>query len=99
MAPEVNGNPLSVAEIARRIQRVETLLDERIVTRDMLNASEKLYEAREIAHAASTQALEARVSKLEGTNSKIVFAVLTAFLMLLVSIISQVIAATGGGTP
>lgn len=96
--PDGNGAP-TLTELGRRVLRVEALLDERIVTRDMLYSSEKLIEAREIAHSANTQALEARVNRLESTQSKLLFAILTAFLLLLVSILSQVVAATGGRTP
>lgn len=92
-----NGNgPPSLTEIARRVQRVEALLDERIVTRDMLAANDKLAEARELSHAATTQALEKRVDKLESANSKLLLGLISAFLLFLVSIITQLIQAAGG---
>jgi len=84
-----------VTELARRLQRVEGLLDERIVTTDMLRATEKLFEAREIAHHASTQVLEKRVEKLEAANQKLTFMLVGTFLALLVQFLVFILNLSG----
>ena len=89
-----NGTP-SVTEIARRLQRVEDKLDERIVTTDMLRATEKVLEAREIGHIAEVTALRERVSKLEASNGRLSFMVVAAFLTLLVQLLVQISTSTG----
>ncbi|HET7110270.1 MAG TPA: hypothetical protein VFI41_05325 [Gemmatimonadales bacterium] len=105
--PDSYTNGPSITEIARRLQRVEDRMDERTATVDQLRAveahcvdrivaSEKVQEAREIAHAAALQAQEARVAKLESSNSKLTFMVIAAFLTLLISFITQVLQVTGG---
>jgi hypothetical protein len=87
-----------MTEVARRLQRVEVLFDERIVTRDMLTATERLFEARELTHAAEVQNLQNRVGKLEGTNSKLLIGIVMAFIGLLISVLAQVLEASGGST-
>lgn len=62
------GNGPTVTELARRLQRVEDKLDERIATTDMLRAQEKLFEARELGHVATVASLESRVKTLEEAN-------------------------------
>jgi hypothetical protein len=100
-----DGTP-SLSELTRRVQRVEDLMDERIATveqvrtverncLDRIVATEKLTEARELTVAANLQAQEKRISKLESSNSKLTFMLIAAFLTMLVSIITQVLQATG----
>lgn len=93
--PETNGP--SVTELARRLQRVEGLMDERIVTRDMLLATEKLFEAKEIAASAELFSTKERLSKVEAAQSKFAFMLLGAFLMLLVQFIVLITTVTGKG--
>lgn len=94
--PEIQNGP-SVTEIARRLQRVEDKLDERIATVDMLRSSEKIYEAKEIAHTAEIYGVKDRISKIEAAQSKFAFMLLGAFLMLLIQTIVLVIQLTGKG--
>lgn len=61
----VQGNGPSVSDLARRVQRIEDRVDERIATTDMLRAQEKLFEARELGHITTIAALESRVKGLE----------------------------------
>lgn len=81
-------------------------MDERTATVDMVRAAErncidriiateKLQEARDLTQAATIQAQEARIARLEASNSRLTFMVIAAFLTLLVSIISQVLSAAG----
>src|SRR5690349_3020267 len=83
-----NGSP-SVTDIARRLQRVEDKLDERIATVDMLQATKELFTARELANVATVQGHEQRISKLEATNARLMVAVVVAFLGLLVQALIQ----------
>lgn len=100
------GNTGSVADIQRRLQRVEDKLDERTATVDMVRSAEAasaervgavkaLFEAREVAHAAEITGLKDRIGKLESANSKMLWAIVVAFLGLIVQILSQVLS-TGG---
>ena len=92
--PDGNG-PISVTDLARRLQRVEDKLDERIATVDMLRASEKVFEAKEIGHAASVQALESRVNKIESALGSVNRAILVAFLTLVIQALVLLFALTG----
>jgi hypothetical protein len=92
------GSPVSVTDLARRLQRVEDKLDERIATVDMLRSSERLVEAREIAHSATTQSLEQRVTRLETANTRLTFMLVSAFLFLLVQAVILVLTTTRGGS-
>ena len=92
---DARNGPPSVTDIARRLQRVEDKLDERIATTDMLRSTEKLFEARELTNAAATQAHEARITRLELSNSRLTLALVTAFLALLIQVIVQVANVTG----
>lgn len=96
--PDIQNGP-SVADLARRLQRVEDKLDERIATVDMLRSMEKLFEAKEISHAAELFAAKERISKVEAAQSKFAFMLLGAFLMMLVQFIVLVtqITSRGGG--
>lgn len=92
-----NGSP-SVSEIARRLQRVEDKLDERIATVDMLNAQEKLFQARELSHFAEISTLKERVTRLELANSGLTKMVVGAFLGLLIQFIILIVnVASKGG--
>lgn len=102
---DTSGNP-SLSELGRRLTRVEDLVDDRIATVDMVRsvekncldrliASEKLQEARELTVAATSQAQGSRIGKLESSNSKLTFMLIAAFLTLLISIITQVLTASG----
>lgn len=92
-----NGPP-SVNEIARRVQRVEALLDERIATVDMLKSSERLFEARELGHIAEVSTLKDRITRLENANSSLTKMVVGAFLGLLIQfVILLVNVASRGG--
>jgi hypothetical protein len=91
------GGPSTVTELARRLLRVESLLDERIVTRDMLMATEKLLEARDVAHGAVAQTLEKRVERLEGASSRLTYLLVASFLGMIVSILAQIV--NSGGSP
>jgi len=82
MADGYSNGP-SLSDLARRLQRVEDKLDERIATVDMLRASERLFEAREISHSATTQALEHRVASLESSRTRMTQMLVTACLALL----------------
>jgi hypothetical protein len=95
--PDGNGQP-TMSEIQRRVQRVEALLDERIVTRDMLAASEKLAEAREVNHNASVQTLEKRVDILERRSDRNTQLMIGAFLALLVQAIVLILTVATRGT-
>lgn len=86
----------SLADIARRLQRVEDKLDERIATVDMLRSSEKLFEAREISHNVSVQALEARIKVLEEARNRLQNMLIAAFLGILGQGIVLLLTATGG---
>jgi DNA-binding transcriptional regulator YbjK len=101
------GNGPSMSDLARRVQRVEDRIDERTATVDMVRsvekncvdriaATERLQEARELTMVASHQAMEARIGKLEASNSKLTFMLITAFLTMLVSIIMQILNSAGG---
>jgi hypothetical protein len=102
-----SSNGPSLSEISRRLQRIEDKLDERFATVDMLRsverncidrlaATEKLQEARELNMVAAHQAIEARTSRLETSNSKLVFMLIAAFLTMLISIIMQILNSSGG---
>jgi hypothetical protein len=94
-----DGETPSMAEIARRLQRVEDKLDERIATTDMLRATERLFEAREIAHSAALSTMETRVNKLESANAALSRLVIAAFLGLLVQAIILIFTLSSrGGT-
>lgn len=95
--PDGTGNGPSVTEIARRLQRVEDKLDERIATTDMLRATERLFEARELTHAATAQNLEHRVTTLERRSDSLQRMVIGAGLVLLVNIIVLVLTITTKG--
>lgn len=95
MAEVANGP--TVTEIARRLQRVEDKLDERIATVDMLRSTEKLFEAKDLTYAATIQAHESRIDKLETANSRLMIGVVLAFLGLLVQVLVQVMSAAGKG--
>lgn len=84
-----------VTDLARRLQRVEDKLDERIATVDMLNAQEKLFIARELTYTATQQAHDSRIARLEVTNSKLLVGVVLLFLGLLISILTQLLSAAG----
>lgn len=86
-----------MTELARRVLRVEALLDERIVTIDMLRSTEKLIEAREVGHAATAQALEQRVGRLESANSRLTYLLVGAFLALLVQAVILVLTLSSKG--
>lgn len=103
-----NGPP-SVGDIARRLQRVEDKLDERIASVDMLRSLErsfedhiqsieKLFEAKLLSQKISTDDVGRRTTKIEASLSKVNFALLGAFLTLLVLIIITVLTASGKGT-
>jgi hypothetical protein len=94
--PDLENGP-RVTELARRVLRVEALLDERIATVDMLRSSEKLVEAREVANAATTQALDYRLTRLEISNSRLTYMLVGAFLGLLVQAIILVLTITSKG--
>lgn len=102
------GNGPSVTELARRIQRVEDKLDERIATTDMLRAQEKLFEARELGHVATIVALEARIKTLEEGNVRrddgdrssrrlVMVALLSGLINLLLVAITMLSKGTGTG--
>jgi len=93
--PETNGP--SLMDLARRIQRVEDKLDERTATVDMLRSLEKLYEAKEISHAAELFSVKERVTKVESAQSKFAFMLLGAFLMLLVQFVVLIVQVTSQG--
>lgn len=88
-----NGGP-SVTELARRLQRVEDKLDERIATVDMLRSQEKLFEARDIGHLAEIATLKERVSRIESANTALSRLVIGAFLGLLVQAVVLVLTIT-----
>ena len=92
-----SGYVPSVTDIARRLQRVEDKLDERIATVDMLRSTEKLFEAREIAHAADLYGTKERLSKVEAAQSKFAFMLLGAFLMLLIQFVLLMLQVTSKG--
>lgn len=92
-----DGNGPSLTDIARRLQRVEDKLDERIATVDMLRSTEKLFEAKEIAHGAELFGVKERIGKVEAAQSKFAFMLLGAFLMMLVQFIALVIQFTSKG--
>lgn len=94
--PDLQDGP-SVADLARRLQRVEDKLDERIATVDMLRSMEKLFEAKEISHAADLYSTKERISRVEAAQSKFAFMLLGAFLMLLVQFIVLIIQVTSRG--
>lgn len=94
----VGNNGPSVTEIARRLQRVEDKLDERIVTIDMLNATERLIDAKLANQQVSINDVEKRTARMEASMSKVNFALLGAFLTLLVLIVIQLITTTGRGS-
>lgn len=97
MPDGVNGP--TVTEIARRLHRVEALLDERIATVDMLRSSERLFEARELTHSATTQALDSRVTRLEASNASLQRMLIGGGLVLLVNIVVLLLTiASKGGT-
>jgi hypothetical protein len=91
------GNGPSLSDIARRLQRVEDKLDERIATVEMLRASEKLFEAKEIAHTAELFSAKERITKLELAHSKFSFMLLGAFLGLLIQFIVLILTITSKG--
>lgn len=95
--PEVYSNGPSLSDIARRLQRVEDKLDERIATVDMLRSTEKLFEAREIAHTVTTKSLEDRVKSLEDRSAKLTQMIIAAGLALLVQAVILVITLLSGG--
>lgn len=88
-----------MTEVARRLQRVEALLDERIATVDMLRSSERLFEARELTHAATTQALESRVTRLEASNASLQRLFIGGGLVLLVNIVVLLLSIASKGVP
>lgn len=94
--PDGTNGP-SLSDMARRLLRVEGLLDERIVTRDMLLATEKVFEAKEISHQAELFSIKERVTKVEAAQSKFAFMLLGSFLMLLIQFILLVLNATSKG--
>lgn len=85
------GNGPTVTELARRLQRVEDKLDERIATTDMLRAQEKLFEARELGHVATVVALETRVKTLEEANRSIAEGDRTRNRLVMVALMSGLI--------
>lgn len=98
------GNGPTVTELARRLQRVEDKLDERIATTDMLRAQEKLFEARELGHVATVASLESRVRTLEEANRLLVEGdrnrnrlVMAALVSGLINILIMVITLTSKG--
>jgi hypothetical protein len=91
-----NGPP-SLSEMARRLHRVEALLDERIATVDMLRSTERLFEAKEISHAAELFSAKERITRVEAAQSKFAFMLLGAFLMLLVQFIVLILSVTSKG--
>jgi hypothetical protein len=96
--PDGIGNGPQLTEITRRLLRVELLLDERIVTKDMLAASERLFDAKEIAQTAVVDAQDRRINKLEASNAALTRLVIGAFLALLVQAIVLIftLASKGG---
>lgn len=92
-----DGNGPSLSDIARRLQRVEDKLDERIATVDMLRSSEKLYEAREIAHGATTKAIEDRVHALEEARNRLQNLLIAAILGILGQGVVLLLTATSKG--
>lgn len=107
---DVGGGYGPVTDLARRLQRVEDKLDERIATVDMvrsleagvhdrLAAVEKLFEAKLVGQQVSVADIEKRTNKIEGAQSKFVFALLGAFLLLLVQFVVLAATATGGSGP
>ena len=91
-----NGSP-TVTEIARRLQRVEDKLDERIASVDMLRAAERLFEAKLVGQQVAIQDMEKRTTKIESSLSKVNFALLGAFLTLLILIIVTILSQSGRG--
>ena len=98
MTPDGLPNGPSVTELARRIQRVEDKLDERIATVDMLRSTERLFEARELTHSATTQNLEHRVNALERRSDSLQRMVIGASLVLLINIVVLVLTIVTKGT-
>jgi hypothetical protein len=105
-----NGPGERVADIARRLQRVEDKLDERIATVDMviamergvresLSSTERLFEAKLISQQVASQDIEKRTTRIEIAQSRFVFALLGAFLLLLVQFLIIAVTATGGKGP
>jgi len=95
--PDGTGNGPSVTEIARRLQRVEDKLDERIVTTDMLQAVERLFDAKLAEKQVAISDQAQRLGRVENAQSKFVFALLGAFLLLLVQFLIIAATATGKG--
>jgi hypothetical protein len=81
-------------------------MDERTATVDMVRsverncidrimATEKLQEARDLTLAATAQAMEARINRVESSNSRLTFMLVAAFLTMLISIIMQILQTSG----
>jgi hypothetical protein len=84
--PDGNGAP-TMAELARRLERIEDKMDMRIVTIDVYQAREAVFTAKEAAHTVEIRGLETRIGALERANSTLTKMVIGAFLGLLVQVI------------
>lgn len=79
-----------MAEIVRRVQRLEDRMDARVVTQDV-------FQAREAAHQIEIAALQHRLVALERALSGATKMIVTAFLGLLVQFVVLGIALFGRG--
>src|SRR5262245_47173234 len=93
----VPNNGPSVSDLARRLQRVEDKLDERIATVDMLQSQEKLFQARELGFLAEISTVKDRVFRLESANAALSRMVIGAFLGLLIQFVILLVSVTSKG--
>lgn len=84
--PDGNGMP-TMAELARRLERIEDKMDMRIVTVDVYQAREAVFAAQSATHSMEVKGLETRISALESANRTLTKMVIGAFLGLLVQVI------------
>ena len=93
VTPNGSSNPSSdpvMAEIVRRVQRLEDRLDARTLTVEV-------YNAREAAHTVEIAALAHRITTLEGAVSGATKLIIGAFLGIIIQFIVLAVTLFGRG--
>src|SRR5260221_2420246 len=93
--PDGNGMP-TMAELARRLERIEDKMDMRIVTIDVYQAREAVFAAQSATHSMEVKGLETRIQALEDSNRSLTKMVIGSFLTLLIELLVVVFTILGG---
>ena len=85
-----------MAELARRLERIEDKMDMRIVTIDVYQAREAVFAAQSATHSMEVKGLETRIAALEDSNRSLTKMVIGSFLTLLIELLVVVFTILGG---